>query len=169
MRAIIVNSQERSVSEADIDGSLKSLQNIVGGLIDTVYPGLEHTGHHAYVNDEGLLNNPQHFFMLKDGHQPLAGNGVILSDDGEGNEAPCTLPLDWVKDRVEFMDVREALAWAERHEGQEDLESLVRESAASPTGAETASKEYSRWGDGETAGADQSPAMSPSGGQGQKH
>jgi hypothetical protein len=40
MRAIIINAQERTVSEAEIEGSLKSLQNIVGGLIDPVYPGL---------------------------------------------------------------------------------------------------------------------------------
>ena len=90
MRAIVINAADRTVSEAQIDGSLKSLQQIVGGLIDPVYPGLDGTDHHCYVNDEGLLNNPQHFFMLKDGHQPLAGNGVILSTTHDGDEAPAT-------------------------------------------------------------------------------
>jgi hypothetical protein len=127
MRSIIINAEERSISEAEIDGKLKTLQNIVGGLITPVYPGLEDTGHHAYVNDEGLLNNPQHFFMLKDGHQPLAGNGVILSDDGEGGEAPCTLPLDWVKERVAFMDLQAAREWVEHEPDQVVFESLVRD------------------------------------------
>jgi hypothetical protein len=38
------------------------------------------------VNEEGLLEHPQHFFMFEGGHQPLAGNGVILSltDDVKG-------------------------------------------------------------------------------------
>jgi hypothetical protein len=104
IRAIVINVQERTVSEADTDGRLKSLQNIVGGRIEMVYhPGLEGTGHHCYVNEEGLLNNPEHFFMLRDGRQPLAGNGVILGTTDDGNEAPCTLPLDWIKQRISFM------------------------------------------------------------------
>ena len=110
MRAIIINAEHRTVSEAEIDGSLKSLQQIVGGLITPVYEGLD-SKHHAYVNDEGLLNNPQHFFMLRDGHQPLAGNGVILSTTRDGDEAPCTLPLDWVKERITFMDQKAVLEW----------------------------------------------------------
>jgi uncharacterized protein DUF3846 len=150
MRAIIINAEARAVSEAEIDGSLKSLQGVVGGLITPVYDGLD-SKHHAYVNDEGLLNNPQHFFMLKDGHQPLAGNGVILSDDGEGGEAPCTLPLDWVKERVTFMDQRAVLQWI----GKGADQWLAREPEAKD------SPEYSRW-TGEPAG------QSPKPGDGQK-
>src|SRR6516165_9985592 len=111
MRAIVINSEAQSVTETDIDGKLHSLQGIVGGLIDPVYPGLEGTDHHCYVNDEGLLNNPQHFFMFKDGHQPLAGNGVILGTTDDGHEADCTLPLDWVTERVTFMDLQAVREW----------------------------------------------------------
>lgn len=60
----------------------------------------------------GLLDDPRHFFMFRDGHQPLAGNGVILSLTGDGEEAPCTLPLEWVKERVCFMDMHAARCWA---------------------------------------------------------
>jgi hypothetical protein len=125
MRAIIINAEERTIIEPEIDGSLKSLQKIVGGLIDPVYPGLEGTDHHCYVNDEGLLNSPQHFFMLKDGHQPLAGNGVILGTTDDGNEAPCTLPLDWVKERVTFMDLQAVREWVANEPQQQVLASLV--------------------------------------------
>ena len=119
MRAIIIDAEDRTVRETEFDGKLHSLQQIVGGLIDPVYPGLEGTGHHCYVNDEGLLNNPQHFFMLKDGHQPLAGNGVILSTTPDGDEAPCALPLDWVKERVSFMDLRAVHEWVAREADQQ--------------------------------------------------
>ena len=47
-----------------IDGSLKSLQQIVGGLIQTVYDGLDDS-HHCYVNEEGLFDNPQHPYTKK--------------------------------------------------------------------------------------------------------
>ena len=125
MRAIVIDAEARTVSETDIDGSLRSLQGIVGGLIDPVYPGLEGTGHHCYVNDEGLLNNPQHFFMLKDGHQPLAGNGVVLSTTPGGDEAPCALPLGWVRERVTFMDVQAVRAWVAREPDREAFGSFI--------------------------------------------
>jgi Domain of unknown function (DUF3846) len=114
MRAIIINATDRTITEIEIDGSLKTLQQIVGGLIQPVYDGLDDT-HHCYVNEEGLLDNPLHFFMFKDGHQPLAGNGVILSSTGDGGEASCSLPLDWVKERVTFMDLEAARQWARAH------------------------------------------------------
>jgi hypothetical protein len=93
MRTIIINAKDRAITAADIDGTLKSLQKIIGGMIEAVSQGLDEF-HHCYVNEEGLLDNPQHFFFFKDGHQPLAGNGVILSSTGDGDEAPSTLLLD---------------------------------------------------------------------------
>jgi Domain of unknown function (DUF3846) len=114
MRAIVINSRDRSITETQIDGSLQSLQRIVGGLIQSVEQGLDHD-HHCYVNEEGLLDEPRHFFMFAGGHQPLAGNGIILSSTDDGGEAPCTLPLDWVKDRVTFMDPAAARQWFQEH------------------------------------------------------
>ena len=114
MRAIIIDAKDRTITETDIDGSLKSLQQIVGGLIESVYAGLD-DNHHCYVNEEGLLNNPQHFFMFHNGHQLLAGNGVILASTDDGDEAPCTLSLDWVKERVTFMDLEAARQWCRAH------------------------------------------------------
>jgi hypothetical protein len=86
MRAIIINAKDRTITETDINGSLTTLQQIVGGLIEPVSQGLD-GNHHCYVNEEGLLNGPQNFFMFKDGHQPLAGNGVILSLTDGGDES----------------------------------------------------------------------------------
>jgi hypothetical protein len=114
MRAIIINAHDRTITETDIDGSLHSLQNIVGGLIEPVTYGLDED-HHCYVTEEGLLNNPQHFFMFSDGHQPLAGNGVILSSTEDGDEAACTLPLDWVTQRITFKDLAAAREWCRSH------------------------------------------------------
>jgi hypothetical protein len=114
MRAIVINAQDRTITETEIDGSLTSLQQIVGGMIEPVSQGLG-DDHHCYVNEEGLLDQPRHFFMFRDGHQPLAGNGVILSSTDDGDEAPCTLSRDWVQDRVTFMDLRAARQWCRTH------------------------------------------------------
>ena len=114
MRAIIINAKDRTITATEIDGSLVSLQQIVGGMIEAVSQGLDEF-HHCYVNEEGLLDHPQHFFFFKDGHQPLAGDGVILSSTDDGDEAPCTLLLDWVKERVTFMDLVDARQWCRTH------------------------------------------------------
>jgi hypothetical protein len=53
MRVIIINAKDRTITATEIDGSLKSLQQIVGGLIEPVYDGLD-DAHHCYVNEEGL-------------------------------------------------------------------------------------------------------------------
>jgi hypothetical protein len=112
---IHINVEDRTVTETEIDGSLSSLQQIVGGLIEAVYHGLDEF-HHCYVNEEGLLEQPQHFFLFKDGHQPLAGNGVILASTDDGDEAACTLTLDWIKERVSFMDLAAVRQWCLTHQ-----------------------------------------------------
>src|SRR6266566_1854548 len=60
MRAIVINSRNRTVVEIDLVPTLDRLQQIVGGLIEPVEQGLDDE-HHCYVNEEGLLDNPQHF------------------------------------------------------------------------------------------------------------
>ena len=115
MRAIIINAQDRTITETDIDARLETLQQIVGGMIEAVTYGLD-DNHHCYVNEEGLLEHPQHFFMFEGGHQPLAGMGIILSLTDDGDEAPCTLSLSWVEERVRFLDVAAVRRWACDHD-----------------------------------------------------
>jgi hypothetical protein len=54
--------------------------------------------------------------MFKGGHQPLAGTGIILSLTDDGDEAPCTLSLSWVEERVGFMDLAAVRRWARGHD-----------------------------------------------------
>jgi hypothetical protein len=117
MRAILINPGDRTISETDVDGSLETLQHIVGGLIEPVHQGLDEH-HHCYVNEEGLLDDPRYFFMFEGGHQPLAGTGIILSLTDDGDEAPCTLPLAWVEERVRFMHLAAVRRWARDHDRQ---------------------------------------------------
>lgn len=41
MRAIVIDAEDRAITETEIDGKLHSLQQIVGGLITPVYEGLD--------------------------------------------------------------------------------------------------------------------------------
>lgn len=81
MRAIWINSEAKTVEEVTInpETDLEDLQARVGGYIEL--------GHRfgnqdvLFVNEEGLLHNPQNFFTIPGAHQPFAGNGIIIGTD----------------------------------------------------------------------------------------
>ena len=52
-----------------------------------------------YVDDEGLLKNPQFFFKHSNYPDPLAGNGLILGFDMKSGDSKDTayLPIDVAK------------------------------------------------------------------------
>jgi hypothetical protein len=56
----------------------------------------------AWVDDEGMLNDPQHFVMIAGGYpDPLAGNVLFLGPaDRAGNTVSCTATLEFLVSRV---------------------------------------------------------------------
>lgn len=106
MRAIKIDSINRTISEIEITKSYKDLQAIVDGTITIAfyYPDQKHI---CFVNDEGLLNNPTHFFLSKQYPQPLAGNAVIVGNTPNGNSKDCKLTIDEVKDSIKFLTLLE--------------------------------------------------------------
>jgi hypothetical protein len=56
----------------------------------------------AWVDDEGLINDPQHFVFINGGHpDPLAGNVLFLGpSDRNGNTLSCTIPLSALQQSV---------------------------------------------------------------------
>ena len=62
-----------------------------------------------YCDDEGLLKeNIEGFFKLDSYPQPIAGNGLILGDDGEGESIDAHVDLNTLKSRVKFMSHADA-------------------------------------------------------------
>lgn len=63
----------------------------------------------VFVDDEGLLKHPEYFFALQvDGEfvtQKLAGRGLVLGGDAEGNSTTPSVSLDFVKRSVRFYAV----------------------------------------------------------------
>jgi len=105
MRAILINSTEKTITEVDYDGNYRSIYTHIGcDLFDLVYVD----GGSMFVDDEGLLKNPQHFFMWKGMGQPLAGNALILGEsDDDGESTECKLSLWDIMSQVVFMDREE--------------------------------------------------------------
>lgn len=64
---------------------------------DTLQPGEA-----IFVDDNGLLNNPVRFFGFAGYHQALAGKGLILGSDSDGETAAATSRLDFIRASVIF-------------------------------------------------------------------
>lgn len=105
-KAILIDPKKRKVSIVEYKDH-NDIQKFVGGIFTTAMtlPNEET----VFVNDEGLLNGTQEFFALKGGHQPYAGEGLLVGAelyDDEGDLVETTDPsdlLDWVKKNVNFM------------------------------------------------------------------
>lgn len=108
MKAYLINSELKTVTPVDYSGDYKTIYTLIGcELFDIVYA--EAGGHtlSIFVDDEGLLNNPQNFFMLEGWAHPLAGNALVLGDvdeEGETLAAPDDLDLS---PKVTFWDLEQ--------------------------------------------------------------
>lgn len=108
MKAYLINSETKTITPVDYNGDYKTIYTHIGcDLFDVVYA--ESGGHRIsiFVDDEGLLTNPQHFFMLEGWADPLAGNGLVLGDvdeEGETLAAPDDLDLS---PTITFMDLQQ--------------------------------------------------------------
>jgi hypothetical protein len=68
-----------------------------------------------YVDDEGLLNNPRYFFNYKGYDQPLAGRGLVLGVDREGDTIGTNLTIERLTPLISFSE-HSVLGW-EHFEG----------------------------------------------------
>jgi hypothetical protein len=54
--------------------------------------------------------------ILGNGRSPGPASLELFIDAGDGDEAPCRLSLQWVKQRVTFMDFDAVRAWCRQHD-----------------------------------------------------
>lgn len=106
MLVIKIDSENRTITEIEISRKLESLQEIVEGYICLAfdYPNEKHC---CFVNDEWLFNNPKFFFESDFGHQPFAGNGVIVGLNSKGDSVDCKLTVEEVKKSIKFYSIEE--------------------------------------------------------------
>lgn len=119
MRAILIDTYNREVREADFDGDYRSIYKLLStpehevGTFEAV--GInEHE--RVFIDEEGLLkadDDPEiiKFFVWKGYPQPLAGNGLILGEDETGESVATQLSLDYVREHVSFPNI-EMAGWA---------------------------------------------------------
>ena len=108
MKAILIDVKNEEVREVEFDDTLKNIYELVDCSTFDVVRINETDG--IYVDDEGLFVEDQRFFIYhgtnRDGShgrvQALAGNGLILGVDSEGNSISPTLTVEEVREAVDF-------------------------------------------------------------------
>lgn len=111
MRGYLIDPFTRRIEEVDHDGSLESIYEKIQADCFTLAE-FDDKGNCAYVDDEGLFKQGQQFFLIDTYPQPLAGRGLILAHDEEGETVGTTLTVAEVFRKIRFMTPTEVKIWA---------------------------------------------------------
>ena len=101
MRALLIDPTEKSFTEVEYNGDWKTIAPLLGcELFTVVYTDVGD----VFVDDEGLYNTENDFFVLDGVDQPLCGRGLIFGPaDDEGNTTPATISIGDIEEKVFFM------------------------------------------------------------------
>lgn len=109
MKTIVINPQNHTITEAEYNGDFHEINKLLSfedqeiDCFDCVRIDESET---IFVDDEGLINSngARHGFFYVKGEYPvmLAGKGVILATDEEGESIGTSLTVEQVKDMVLF-------------------------------------------------------------------
>ena len=102
MKAILIDVKNQEIKEVEHDNTLQNIYDLIDCrtfdlvMIDTV--------NNIFVVDEGILKDNLYFeYSGSDRVFQLAGNGLILGVDDEGNSISPTLTVEDVKGKVSFL------------------------------------------------------------------
>ena len=102
IKAILIDVYEKEIREVDYDGTLDFIYfNLACRTFDVVRIDDVNS---IFVDDEGILKDNLYFeYSASDRVFQLAGNGLILGVDDEGNSISPTLTVEDVKGKVNFL------------------------------------------------------------------
>ena len=109
-KAILIDPFACEVREVDLTGEFEQLYKLLSHetmKVDTFTTvNLGNPGNDAiFVDDEGLLKPCERFFMWNGYPQPLAGKGLILGADDEGETISPYITVAEVRHSVTFIEV----------------------------------------------------------------
>jgi hypothetical protein len=104
MKAIRIDSNSGKVEQVETTGKLPDIYRLLGcKYIEAVRPSILVGADILYVDEEGLLHGENLFFKIDGFPQPIAGNGLILGTDEEGDNNDCETSVGIVSQCVEFL------------------------------------------------------------------
>jgi hypothetical protein len=101
--AIKIDVRHRTVVRVDMGTELQDFYWHIGcTCMEAVYPRGLDPRDRLYVDEEGLLTPGKKFFLIEGFEQPLAGNGLIVGHDDEGETVSAHTLFKDVWPKIEF-------------------------------------------------------------------
>lgn len=111
MKALLIDSKNRVVKQIEIGEHYTEISKAIDCETFSA-PHIMQDNDTLYCDDEGLLKTPEYFFLLDSYPQPIAGNGLILGCDDEGESTDVSMSLSELSSKVTFMDMQAAYNWS---------------------------------------------------------
>lgn len=110
--AYLIDPETSSISEVETDYSSRSIYKLIDAqLFDVVY--INDQRDVIYVDDEGLFHS-KHFFRIEGYPSPLAGKGLVLGTDNEGETiSPISETIETLEAKITFITSEVAIKMAE--------------------------------------------------------
>ncbi len=105
-KVLWINSVRREITERTIVNHLPDLHDLVAGYLECPYRfDIGGRMHNLLVWEEAKIQAipPTHWFMFEGFTEPLAGNGVIIANNEEGDTINVTISIKAVEKLVKFI------------------------------------------------------------------
>lgn len=114
MRAVLINSTEKTVTDIEISetNTLQDWYKAIGCSMVEVATYINDDNDSVLVDEEGamgVMNNDTVFFEYDGAHQPFCGNGLVVGVDDEGNSVSCHITALEVAEKVSFKCLRDLI------------------------------------------------------------
>lgn len=130
MRAILIDPYAKEIREVEHNGDFREIYTLLTepdihevGTFSTVRLNRRDA---VFIDDNGLYvaeSRPEdvRFFQLAGYEQPLAGKGLVLGSDAEGESISTGLPLELFQEHVTFPEIKFA-GWTKHPEPDGDVD-----------------------------------------------
>ena len=113
MLAFLINPETENIEVVEYDGDFRNIQQMIEARLFTTvcikYDEEKGISTDIYVDDEGMLDlqPTTKFFKHQDYIYPLAGKGLVLSGDTEGESISPMISKEELEKKISYMDMFE--------------------------------------------------------------
>ena len=112
-KAILIDPVTETITEVEWNGDFHHIYKLID--CDTYdVARINREGDGIFVDDEGLFKERQFFFWHSDYPQPLAGKGLLLGCDDQGESVAPHTTIEEVRSKVRFvipLRINNELTW----------------------------------------------------------
>lgn len=103
MHAYLIDPFTQTITQVEYSGDYQEIYKLTDCDTFTCV-GINEFGDTVFVDDEGLINGKQQeFFMIANYPDPLAGKGLVLGTDDEGDSVSPSITLEQLKAQVDWV------------------------------------------------------------------